>query len=103
MYWKPSAMLWMKSSSRMMVMAFLVVAGIHRPVRHEAVRGGDGHRGEQEGEVDADLGDDHAVLVVRGVDEGLEEVDRRDADDGGRELHLEHRGVDRREPLRLVR
>src|SRR5574340_261562 len=36
------------------------------------------------------------------VDEGLQQVDRRDADDRGGELDLEHVGIDVRQPLGFV-
>ena len=52
--------------------------------------------------MDHGLRDEHLLGVAVGVDEGLQQVDRRDADDRGGELHLEHRGVHRREPLGLV-
>ena len=42
------------------------------------------------------------TYLARG-DEGLEQVDGRDADDRHRQLHLQHAGVDVAEPLRLVR
>ena len=37
-----------------------------------------------------------------GLDEGAQQMDRRDADDRHRELDLEHAGVDMAEPFRLV-
>ena len=37
-----------------------------------------------------------------GLDEGAQQMDRRDADDGHRELDLEHAGVDVAEPFRLI-
>jgi hypothetical protein len=40
--------------------------------------------------------------VVVGVDEGLEQVDRADADDGGGQLDLQHRGIHVAQPLGLV-
>jgi hypothetical protein len=52
--------------------------------------------------VDHRLRDQHAVGVVVRVDEGLQQVDRADADDGGGQLHLEHRGVHVAQPLGLV-
>src|SRR5688500_240983 len=50
-----------------------VLAGL--VVRHAAVAGRDGHRGQQEGEVDAGLGDDGLPVVGFGIDEGLVQVD----------------------------
>src|SRR5574343_673648 len=71
-------------------------------VAHEAVGGGDGQRREQEGDVDDRLPQQHLLGVVVGVDEGLEQVDRADADDGGGQLDLQHRGVHVAQPLGLV-
>src|SRR3990167_168321 len=51
----------------------------------------DAHGRQQEGDVDHRLRNQHLVGVVLGVDEGLEQVDRADADDGGGELDLQHR------------
>jgi hypothetical protein len=62
----------------------------------------DGQRREQEGDVDDGLPDQHLLGVVGGVDEGLEQVDRADADDGGGQLHLQHRGVHVAQPFGLV-
>ena len=42
-------------------------------------------------------------LEVGGIDETLQQVDRRNADDGGRHFDLEHAGIDVRQPFRLVR
>lgn len=46
---------------------------------------------------------DGVLRQLPGVDEGLQQVDRRNADDGHRQLHLEHRGVDMVQPFRLIR
>jgi hypothetical protein len=47
-----------------------------RPADHDPVARGDGHRGKQEGDVDAGLREQHLLAVRLGVDEGLEQVDR---------------------------
>ena len=52
--------------------------------------------------MDDDLPLDRVLVHVPGVDEGLQEVDRRNADDGRRQLDLEHAGIDVRQPFRLV-
>jgi hypothetical protein len=71
--------------------------------RQDAVDRRDRHRRKQERDVDQRLPEQRLLVVGRRVDEGLEEVDRRDPDDRGGELDLEHRGVDVRQPFRLVR
>ncbi len=68
----------------------------------EPVRIGDGDRAGQERYMDDGLPHQHLGVVVGGVDEGLEQVDRADADDGQPQLHLEHRGVDVAQPFGLV-
>ena len=80
----------------------LLVRGCGR-LRHQTVGIGDRHRREQEGDVDRGLRYQHLVGVVRGVDEGLQQVDRADADDGRGQLHFQHRRIDVAQPLGLVR
>jgi hypothetical protein len=69
---------------------------------HHPVDRGHGDRGDQEHDMDHDLPLDRVFAQVGGVDEGLQQVDRRDADDGRRQLDLEHAGIDVRQPLGLV-
>src|SRR5581483_1068848 len=107
MYWSASATLWTRSSRLMVVMEALrpsVRRGAGRDVLGdgELLGPGDGQRRDQEGDVDQRLPHQGLLVVVGGVDERLQQVDRRDADDRGRELDLEHAGVDVREPLGLV-
>ena len=52
--------------------------------------------------MDHGLRDQHLVGVVVGVDEGLEQVDRADADDRRGQLDLQHRGVHVAQPFGLV-
>ena len=80
------------------------LSGLCRPwgLRHQAVGVGNGHGAEQEDHVDDGLVHQHLFFVVGGVDEGLEQVDRRDADDGRGQFDLEHRGVHMAQPLGLV-
>ena len=49
--------------------------------RHDAVAVGDCDSRKQEGDVDCSLGDYGFCIVRVGIDEGLEQVDRRNADD----------------------
>ena len=58
--------------------------------------------GDDEGEVDHRLPKHRLGGVVGRVDEGLQEVDRGDADDCHRKLYLEDVGVHVGEPLRLI-
>src|SRR5512134_1058743 len=115
MYCRASATLWMKSSCRIVAMggssvsaaAVLAAAGswprdVQTTLRHDAVDRRHGERGSEERDVDHGLRDQHLRIVRIRVDECLEQVNRRDADDRGRELDLEHAGVDVRQPLRLV-
>ena len=48
------------------------------------------------------LRDDHFDLVRVGVDEGLQQVDGRNADDGHRQFRLQHGRIHMRQPFRLV-
>src|SRR5215203_2085920 len=115
MYCSASATLWMTSAWRMTVIdypsrslktlrqAVLVrVAVWPRRRRHDPVDGGDRERGEQKRDVDHGLVQQRLLGEGLGIDERLEKVNRRDADDRRRELHLEHGRVDVRQPLRLV-
>ncbi len=77
------------------------VAGVRRR-GHQPVGVGNGHCREQEGDMDHGLRDQHAVGVVVRVDESLQQVDGADADDGGGQLRLEHRGVHVAQPFGLV-
>ena len=48
----------------------------------------------------------HCVIGHRSggdFNEGFEEIDRRDPDEGGGQLDLQHSGIDVGEPLRLIR
>src|SRR5512144_2688545 len=112
MYCSASATLWIRSSWRIVAM-LAPIAGSMRAVvpralvarprrRHDAIDGGDRERRHEERDVDAGLRDQHLRLVRLRVDERLEQMNRRDADDRGRELHLERARVDVRQPLRLV-
>jgi hypothetical protein len=69
---------------------------------HHAVDPGHGQRRAQKKRVDDDLPHDRVLAHIRGIDEGLQQMDRRDADDRRRQLDLEHPGIDMREPFRLV-
>src|SRR5690606_27760094 len=69
----------------------------HQPVDHRDRQGG-----HQEHAVDRRLPDQHLVRQRARRDEALEQVDRRDADDRGRQLDLQHVGVHVRQPLGLV-
>jgi hypothetical protein len=63
---------------------------------------GHGQGGNQEYDVDDDLPHDRVLGQVVGIDEALQQVNRRNADDGRRKLDLEHAGIDVRQPFRLV-
>ena len=61
---------------------------------HELVGIGNRHRAEQKRDVDDGLVHQHLVAVIVGVDEGFEQMDRRDTDDRRGQLDLQHAGVD---------
>src|SRR4030065_1998736 len=95
MYWKASAMLWMKSSWRMAVMEGLsMLLRQQQRTGHDPVGPGHGQGRDEEGDVDRHLPEYGLVRDVFCIDEGLQQVDRGDADDGGGQLDLEHAGVD---------
>ena len=52
--------------------------------------------------MDDDLPEQGVLGQVGGIDETLQQVNRRNADDGRRKLDLEHAGIDVRKPLGLV-
>ena len=62
-----------------------------------------GQGAEQEGDVDDGLPHQHFFIVVGGVDEGLEQVNGRNADDGHAQFDFENRRIHMAEPLGLVR
>src|SRR6185369_3354557 len=107
MYWKASATDWIRSSCLMAVMhnsesmGFLMLQG--EGLGHGLVDKGHGQGGEKEYDVDDDLPLQRVRGQVAGIDETLQQVDRRDADDGCRQLDLEYAGVDVGQPFRLVR
>src|SRR5512134_3056386 len=110
MNWNASATLWMKSSCRIVVMkgpwkpaGRASVASARAARQHDAIDRGDRERRQQEGDVDHRLPQHRLRIVRRRVDERLQQMDRRDADDRGRELDLEHACVDVRKPFGLVR
>src|SRR5512139_1858026 len=107
MYWKASATDWIRSSCLMAVMRdsvsvmSLVLKG--EGLGHGLVDNRHGQGGEKEDDVNDDLPLQGMLGQVAGIDEALQQVDRRNADDRGRQLDLEHAGIDVRKPFRLVR
>lgn len=75
---------------------------IYHRMPHQFVDNGDADGGQHEGHVDGDLPEQGFFIQVGCVDEGLQQVDGGNADDGGGELHLQHVGVDVRQPVGLV-
>jgi len=63
-------------------------------VGHQLVDVGNRHGRNDEGHVDEGLPQQNLFIEVGGVDEGLEQMDRRNADDGSGQLDLEYVGVD---------
>src|SRR4051812_12081321 len=88
----------------------LAVRRGRRPVR-DAISKRNAYRRNDEDGVDDGLphhaafgvvGGTRRAAEISGLDEGPQQVNRRDADDRHRELDLENAGVDMTEPLRLV-
>jgi hypothetical protein len=53
--------------------------------------------------MDDGLPHQHFFVVIGRVDEGLEQVNRADANDGGRKLYFEHGRIHMVQPFGLVR
>src|SRR4026207_1825209 len=106
MYCSASATLSIRSSWRIAVMLRGCNAGDSLRdtlCRRNAVSIRHGQCREHEREVDHYLPFDRRLRHMRRIDEGLEQMDRRDADQGHGQLDLEHAGVDVGEPFGLVR
>src|SRR5574343_1886422 len=106
MYWKASATDWIRSSCLIAVMrnsglvVFLMLQG--KGLGHGLVDKGHGQGGKQENDMDDDLPEQGMLSQVRGIDETLQQVNRRNADDCRRKLDLEHAGIDVGKPLGLI-
>lgn len=68
----------------------------------ESVDNGDADGGQDEGDVNGDLPKEGLLVEMWSVDEGLEKVNGRDADDCHAEFYLQNVSVDVREPVWLV-
>ncbi|CAM2158005.1 hypothetical protein PT2222_40003 [Paraburkholderia tropica] len=79
-----------------------VVVMLGMRVRRDAVDPRHHERREQEGDVDRHLPDHGALGNGVGIDEGFQQMNRRNADERHRELHLEHAGVHMIEPFGFV-
>ncbi|OMP13874.1 hypothetical protein COLO4_00762 [Corchorus olitorius] len=71
-------------------------------VRNDAVHPGHHQRRHQERHVDRHLPQDRVRVFLGRIDERLEQVDRGDADQRHRQLHLEHARVDVVQPFGLI-
>src|SRR5574343_1677528 len=106
MYWKASATDWIRSSCLIAVMrnsglvVFLMLQG--KGLGHGFVYQRHGQGGKQENDMDDDLPEQRMLGQVRGIDEALQQVNRRNTDDRRRKLDLEHTGIDVGKPLGLI-
>ena len=69
-----------------------------------AIRNRQQQRGDYEGEMQQELPHDRVVRHWFGAyfDESFKQIDGRNADEGGRQFHFKHPGIDVGEPLGLV-
>ena len=73
-----------------------------RILRHDAIAEADRDRGNQKYEMNSGLRHDGLFIIRVSINEGLEQVNGRNADYGGGKLDLQHGRIDMRQPFRLI-